>query len=51
MTRIQELLERQSRWQKSRQFLPWAEKVRMAERVLESARQLRAPKATKRTPA
>lgn len=42
MTRIQELLERQSRWQKSRQALSWAEKIRMAERVRESALQLRA---------
>ena len=33
MHEIVELLERQSRWQKSRKDLPWAEKIRMIERV------------------
>jgi hypothetical protein len=38
---ILELLERQTRWQKSRKDLPWAEKVRMVERVREDAARLR----------
>jgi hypothetical protein len=42
MSDIQELLERQARWQKTRRALSWPEKIRMAERVRESARQLRA---------
>lgn len=37
MREIHELLERQTRWQKSRKDLPWAEKIRMAERVREDA--------------
>jgi hypothetical protein len=41
------MLERQAQWQKSRQFLTWPEKIRMAERVRESVRQLRArPRST-----
>jgi hypothetical protein len=45
MSEIQELLERQARWQKTRRDLPWPEKIRMAEKIRESARQLRtAPK-------
>lgn len=35
------LLERQALWQKSRQALSWPEKIRMAEAIRESARQLR----------
>ncbi len=35
------LLERQALWQKSRQELSWPEKIRMAEAIRESARQLR----------
>ena len=42
MSEIQALLERQARWQKSRQALSWPEKIRMAEMIRESARQLRA---------
>jgi len=41
MTDIQRMLERQAQWQKSRQLLTWPEKIRMAERVRESVRQLR----------
>ena len=37
-----ELLERQARWQQGRTALTWAEKVRLAERVRESAKTLRA---------
>jgi hypothetical protein len=44
MSEIQALLERQARWQKTRRALSWPEKVRMAERVLESVRQLRGPR-------
>ena len=43
MSEIQELLERQARWQKTRRALSWPEKLRMAERVRESIRQLRRP--------
>lgn len=42
MSEIQQLLERQARWQKTRQALSWPEKIQMAERIRESARQLRA---------
>jgi hypothetical protein len=42
MSEIQALLERQARWQKSRQALSWPEKIRMAESIRESARLLRA---------
>lgn len=42
MNEIRELLERQARWQKTRKALTWPEKIRMAERVRESIRQLRA---------
>ena len=41
MSEIQALLERQARWQKTRRALSWPEKIRMAERVRESVRQLR----------
>jgi hypothetical protein len=45
MSKIQQLLERQARWQKTRQALSWPEKIQMAERIRESAPQLRtAPK-------
>jgi hypothetical protein len=33
MHEILELLERRARWQRSRKDLPWAEKIRMIERV------------------
>ena len=42
MSDIQEMLERQAQWQKGRKALTWPEKIRMAERVRESVRQLRA---------
>ena len=42
MSNVQKLLERQTKWQKARKALPWPEKVRMAEMIRESARQLRA---------
>lgn len=41
MIDVEQMLERQARWQKSRQALTWAEKIRMAERVRESVIQLR----------
>lgn len=41
MIDVAQMLERQARWQKSRQALTWAEKIRMAERVRESVIQLR----------
>ena len=37
-----EMLKRQAQWQKTRQSLTWPEKLRLAARVLESARQWRA---------
>jgi len=44
MNDIRRLLERQARWQRARKALPWPEKIRMAERVRESARKLRVPR-------
>jgi hypothetical protein len=41
MSEIHQLLERQARWQKTRQALSWPEKMQMAERIRKSARQLR----------
>ena len=41
LTMVQQLLNRQAEWQKGRQSLTWSEKIRIAERVLESARQWR----------
>lgn len=43
MTDLEGMLKRQAQWQKSRQALTWPEKIRMAERVRESAKQLRIP--------
>jgi hypothetical protein len=42
MREIQEMLERQAKWQKERAKLSWEEKIRMVEAVQESVRQLRA---------
>jgi hypothetical protein len=42
MSDSQQLLERQARWQKTRQALSWPEKIQMAERIRESIRKLRA---------
>lgn len=42
MTDIERMLKRQAEWQKSRQALTWPEKIRQAERVRDSAEQLRA---------
>jgi len=39
---IQEMLKRQAVWQRSRQSLTWPEKIRMAEKILKSVKQLRA---------
>ena len=36
MSDVQELLERQARWQKGRKSLSWPEKLRMAEAIRES---------------
>ena len=41
MTDLEQMLKRQTQWQKSRQSLTWPEKIRMAERVRDSVRQLR----------
>jgi len=41
MTDLEQMLKRQTEWQKSRQSLTWPEKIRLAERVRESVRQLR----------
>ena len=43
MTDLERLLKQQADWQKSRRALTWPEKIRMAERVRESIRQLRLP--------
>jgi len=52
---VQAMLERQAKWQKSRQALSWAGKIRMAEEIRDSARKLRQtcnepPERTKPTP-
>ena len=41
MTEIEQWLERQARWQKSRAALSWAEKLRMAETLRNAALALR----------
>lgn len=41
MNETSALLERQALWQKSRQELSWPEKIRMAEAIRESVKQLR----------
>jgi hypothetical protein len=38
---LHKLFEIQTAWQQARAKLPWPEKIRMAEAMLESARQLR----------
>jgi len=38
MNDVQEMLKRQAVWQRSRQSLPWPEKIRMAEKVRESVK-------------
>ncbi len=45
MDDVQEMLKRQAVWQRSRQSLTWPEKIRMAEKVRESVKQLRASSA------
>ncbi len=42
MDDIQQMLKRQADWQRSRQSLPWPDKIRMAEMVRESVKGLRA---------
>ena len=42
MSDIQQLFERQARWQKTRKALSWPQKIQMAEKIRESARELRA---------
>ena len=41
MTDLEVMLRRQAKWQKDRFSLSWPEKIRMAERVRESAERLR----------
>jgi hypothetical protein len=41
MTEIEQLLQRQARWQKARKALSWPEKIRMAEQVRAFAAQWR----------
>ncbi len=41
MTDSEAMLRRQAQWQKDRRSLSWPEKIRMAERVRESAERLR----------
>jgi hypothetical protein len=47
MNDMQALLERQARWQKTRREFSWPEKIRMAEKVCESVRQIRRPEKAK----
>jgi hypothetical protein len=41
MPEIRELLEKHARWHLRQRALSWAEKIRIAERLMESVRQLR----------
>jgi len=41
MSDLQPMLNRQAQWQKTRRSLSWPEKIRAAERVLESVRRWR----------
>lgn len=41
MNEVLALLERQANWQRSRRALSWPEKIRLAEEIRDSARQLR----------
>lgn len=41
MSDHKQILHKQAQWQKSRQFLTWEEKVRLAEQVRDSVRQWR----------
>ena len=43
-------VERQTKWQKARRTLPWPEKVRLAEELRESIRQLRATPFSQKSP-
>ncbi|MDP9194015.1 MAG: hypothetical protein M3P06_20155 [Acidobacteriota bacterium] len=42
MNELQEMLERQARWQQAQRSLSWPEKIRMAEAAREGIAQLRA---------
>ena len=46
MVEVRELLEAHSRWQRQRRVLSWAEKIRIAERLIASVRQLRSGRST-----
>ena len=41
MTEVERLLQRQAAWQKSREGLPWPEKIRIAEQMRDSLKQWR----------
>ncbi len=49
MNDVHDMLKRQAGWQRSRQSLTWPEKIRMAQKVRESVKQLRASPAPKET--
>jgi len=51
MTDVEEMLRRQTRWQKSRQHLSWPEKIRMAEQVRDSVAALRSSALVQEEPA
>jgi len=48
MSEEQKRFERQTAWQKSLYTLPWPEKIRMAKKVRESVKQLRATPISKK---
>ncbi len=50
MSKVLRRFERQTDLQKTRQTLPWPEKVRMAEKIRESIKQLRAAPLAKEQP-
>ena len=50
MSEVLRKFERQTDLQKVRQTLPWPEKVRMAEKIRESIKQLRAATLSQKSP-
>lgn len=50
MSEVRRTFERQTHWQKARQTLSWPEKIRLAEKIRESVRQLRAAPLSQKSP-
>ena len=50
MSEFLRTFKRQTEWQKARRTLPWPEKIRLAEKLRESVRQLRAAPLSQKSP-